>query len=191
MQFSILFWSIPRSTEKILDSFLETNWFWNSTHLGISTAKKEGLPDRNLFIINVLMYTTQWRIQEFTNRGARSRCGIIFEVWSPFTPSHIPYARIIYIFLKSHVDYNRVYAVKIFKYEPLKNFKRGGGGAWWAGAGSAFHSLFTELGFQYCHVKLYSVRYHITLEVGKLCLLSSEKFRPADNFQFFMLCRAL
>ena len=24
---------------------------------------------------------TQWRIQKFKNRGARSRCGIVFEVW--------------------------------------------------------------------------------------------------------------
>ena len=46
----------------------------------------------------------QWRIQEFKNRGARSRRGIILRPGDCFdAPSHIPYAFVLKVENKIHI----------------------------------------------------------------------------------------
>ena len=81
----------------------------------------------------------QWRIQEFTNGGGA--ISLRYNIWGleivlmPLTHTLCfcsESIRIIYIFLTLHVDCNKVYAcyaVKIFKYKPIKKFQPRGGGA--------------------------------------------------------------
>ena len=83
--------------------------------------------------VNSRVVRPQWRIQKFKNREARSRRGIVFGDCFD-APSHIPYAFVVRVENKIHietlhVDYNKAfvcYGVKITKITPIKNFKQGG-----------------------------------------------------------------